>query len=70
MIKYDKDGNPVKYPKPKGEPYRIQYDEEGNPKTIEVSSKNNIGIADITLGYDPPDEGDVTNYTKFNFKTN
>jgi len=34
MIKYDKDGNPVKYPKPKGEPYRIQYDEEGNPKKL------------------------------------
>jgi len=34
MIKYDKDGNPVKYPKPKGEPYRIQYDEEGNRKKL------------------------------------
>jgi len=34
MIKYDKDGNPVKYPKPKGEPYKIQYDEEGNPKKL------------------------------------
>jgi len=34
MIKYDEDGNPIKYPRPKGEPHRIQYDEEGNRKKL------------------------------------
>ena len=28
MIKYDKDGNPVKFPKPKGEPYRYDPEKE------------------------------------------
>jgi YD repeat-containing protein len=34
IIKYDEDGNPKKYPRPKGEPHRIQYDEEGNLKKL------------------------------------
>ena len=33
-IKYDKDGNPIKYPKPKVQPHKIQYDEEGNRKKL------------------------------------
>ncbi|SNR71632.1 LamG-like jellyroll fold domain-containing protein [Lutibacter flavus] len=45
-------------------------DAEGDSKTITVSSKNNIGVADITLGYDPPGDGNVTEYTKYNFETN
>ena len=47
IIKYDKDGNPIKYPKPKGEPYRIQYDEEGNikdlPKRVLLRNKSAMG---------------------------
>ena len=54
VIKYDKDGNPVKYPKPKGEPYRYEYDEEGNikdlPKRVLLRNKSafggRIGFAD------------------------
>jgi YD repeat-containing protein len=47
MIKYDKDGNPVKFPKPKGEPYRYEYDEEGNikdlPKRVLLRNKSAMG---------------------------
>ena len=38
-------------------------------KTIAISSKNNIGVAAITLGY-KPSGSEVTPYTKANFKTN
>ncbi len=38
-------------------------------ETITISSKNNIGVADITLGYKPGGSA-VTEFTKFNFKTN
>jgi len=47
IIKYDEDGNPVKYPRPKGEPHRIQYDEEGNikdlPKRVLLRNKSAMG---------------------------
>ncbi|MDO7171829.1 LamG-like jellyroll fold domain-containing protein [Mariniflexile sp. AS56] len=38
-------------------------------KTITISSKNNIGVADITLGY-KPGGAPVTENSTFNFKTN
>jgi hypothetical protein len=38
-------------------------------KTIAISSKNNIGVAAMTLGYKPPGS-EVTPYTKTNFETN
>jgi len=42
MIKYDKDGNPVKFPKPKGEPYR--YDPEKEiPKRLLLRNKSAMG---------------------------
>jgi len=44
-------------------------DEDDITTTIQISSKNNIGVANITLGYKPP-VGDITNYTKTNFTTN
>jgi hypothetical protein len=44
-------------------------DPDGNSKTIAISSKNNIGVADITFGY-APNGSPVTKYTKFNFITN
>lgn len=43
--------------------------DEGNSETITISSKNNIGVASITLGYSPIGAA-VTPYTKFNFLTN
>jgi len=47
IIKYDEDGNPIKFPKPKGEPHRIQYDEEGNiknlPKRVLLRNKSAMG---------------------------
>jgi Concanavalin A-like lectin/glucanases superfamily len=42
---------------------------EGNTETITISSKNNIGIAAVTLDYIPAGAS-VTPYTKFNFITN
>jgi hypothetical protein len=44
-------------------------DTDGVSQTITISSKNNIGVASVTLGYKPTG-GSVTAYTKFNFKTN
>lgn len=41
----------------------------GDSETITISSKNNIGVASITLGYKPGGAA-VTPYTKFNFNTN
>jgi len=43
-------------------------DENGESKTITVSSKNNIGIANITLGYALPGDTPLDN-NKFSFKT-
>ncbi len=43
--------------------------DDGNTSTVTISSKNNIGIADITLDYAPVG-ANVTPYTKFSFKTN
>ena len=40
------------------------------PIPLVVSSKNNIGVASFAFQYDPPGAGGVTDYTKFNFKTN
>jgi len=45
-------------------------DENGNPKTITVSSINNIGIAAIKLGYIPPGSSESELETEFNFETN
>ncbi|MCH9659793.1 MAG: LamG domain-containing protein, partial [Bacteroidetes bacterium] len=42
---------------------------DGSSKTARVSSKNNIGVANITLDYTPIG-GSVTDYTRFNFQTN
>ena len=46
-IEYDEDGNPKKYPRPKGEPHRIQYDEDGNrikpPKPLLLRNKSAMG---------------------------
>ena len=44
-------------------------DASGNSKTIDVSTRNNIGVASFTLGYKPLG-GDVTASTKAEFKTN
>ena len=44
-------------------------DSSGNSKTIDVSTRNNIGVASFTLGYAAPGTT-VTNYTKKTFKTN
>ena len=53
---------------------QIGVDVANNPIMINVSSKNNIGEAEIVLGYTPPPiEGStssVTEQTKFKFKTN
>lgn len=43
-------------------------DENGDLNTITISSKNNIGIANITLGYGPPGFAPLAN-NKFSFKT-
>jgi len=43
---------------------------DGNPETITVSSKNNIGIATIKLGYIPPGANVSEIETEFNFTTN
>ncbi|OUD36219.1 LamG-like jellyroll fold domain-containing protein [Flavobacterium sp. FPG59] len=44
-------------------------DASGNSKTIDVSTRNNIGVASFTLGYKPLG-GDVTPSTMAEFKTN
>ncbi|WP_406682777.1 T9SS type A sorting domain-containing protein [Seonamhaeicola sp. MEBiC1930] len=44
-------------------------DGNGNNKTFVVSSKNNIGIANMILDYAPVG-ANVTPYTQFNFQTN
>ncbi|MFD1606057.1 LamG-like jellyroll fold domain-containing protein [Flavobacterium artemisiae] len=41
----------------------------GITKNLEVSAKNNIGVADFTLGYAPVG-ANVTPYTKFTYTTN
>jgi len=46
IIKYDEDGNPIKFPKPKGEPYRYEYDDEGNrkrPERVLLRNKSAMG---------------------------
>lgn len=43
--------------------------DEGNSETITISSKNNIGVASITMGFEPLGSP-VTAYTKFDFVTN
>jgi len=47
IIRYDEDGNRIKYPKPKGEPHRIQYDEDGNrikpPKPLLLRKQSAMG---------------------------
>ncbi len=50
--------------------FEVSYeDNQGNTKTVVVSSKNNIGVSNITLDYTPT-QGSVTDYTRFNFQTN
>ena len=44
-------------------------DTDGIAQDVTISSKNNIGVADITLGY-TPSSGSVTDYTRFSFTTN
>lgn len=44
-------------------------DSLGNAKIIEVSAKNNIGVANFVLGYKPQGSG-VTNSTRATFTTN
>jgi hypothetical protein len=44
-------------------------DDDEITTTIQISSKNNIGVANIALGYKPT-IGDITNYTRTNFTTN
>ena len=44
-------------------------DAEGNTINLEVSAKNNIGVANFTVGYAPVG-ATVTPYTKSNFSTN
>ncbi len=44
-------------------------DSDGNSRTLQVSSKNNIGVADITLEF-APTGANPTPYTRFNFQTN
>ncbi|MGO4822419.1 MULTISPECIES: LamG-like jellyroll fold domain-containing protein [unclassified Flavobacterium] len=44
-------------------------DKSGNTKTIDVSTRNNIGVAKFTLGYAAPG-ATVTDYTKKTFETN
>lgn len=44
-------------------------DSTGIARDVIISSKNNIGIADITLGYKPGNSA-ATETTKFNFSTN
>ena len=49
--------------------FEVPYeDDQGNTKTVVASSKNNIGVANITLEY--PVQNIVTNETRFNFQTN
>ena len=46
---------------------------EGEPETLTISSKNNIGVADLLLGYIPPGSGETATSqreTEFNFETN
>ncbi len=42
---------------------------DGIQQSFELSSKNNIGVSNLTLGYTPP-AGNVTNDTRLNFSTN
>ena len=42
MIKYDKDGNPIKYPKPKGEPHKYDPDRE-IPKRLLLRNQSAMG---------------------------
>ncbi|PHQ29925.1 LamG-like jellyroll fold domain-containing protein [Leeuwenhoekiella nanhaiensis] len=44
-------------------------DSNGNATTLQVSSKNNIGVAELTLEY-APTGANPTPYTRFNFQTN
>ena len=44
-------------------------DDDEITTTIQISSKNNIGVANITLGYKPA-IGQITPYTRTNFTTN
>lgn len=44
-------------------------DVSGNTKTIDVSTRNNIGVAAFTLGYAPAGSA-VTQYTRTSFNTN
>ncbi|CAM1344888.1 LamG-like jellyroll fold domain-containing protein [Tenacibaculum amylolyticum] len=43
--------------------------DDGTEEILNVSAKNNIGIANLTLDYKPVG-GTVTDYTRFNFSTN
>ncbi|WP_370004061.1 LamG-like jellyroll fold domain-containing protein, partial [Winogradskyella sp.] len=50
--------------------YEYEYtNSDGETISERVSSKNNIGVANVTLGYNPP-SGNITPYTEFNFSTN
>ncbi|MBW1298595.1 LamG-like jellyroll fold domain-containing protein [Aquimarina litoralis] len=44
-------------------------DDDSNIQEVEISSINNIGAANMSLGY-TPSGGSVTEYTKFGFTTN
>jgi hypothetical protein len=47
-----------------------QVDIDGESETLTISSKNNIGIAEIILGYDPTGKSARFDETEFNFQTN
>ncbi len=49
--------------------FEVPYSAPSGNTTLRVSSKNNIGVANITLDYAPVG-ANVTPYTQFNFKTN
>jgi hypothetical protein len=50
--------------------FQKQVDIDGESETLTISSKNNIGVANITFGYKPPGFDISTAETEFNFETN
>jgi len=50
--------------------FQRQVDNNGVPETLTISSKNNIGVAAIKLGYIPPGGTESEIETEFNFETN
>ena len=50
--------------------FQKQVDINGEVETLTISSKNNIGVAAIKLGYIPPGSTESEMETEFNFETN